>query len=84
MLVPTYQSTLYHIPEDSDIYQHNCDKTQMLHTCKYPYTHAYTHSETQLPSFKPCPSTTVLSPDITHHLFREAVNIPVIVSLPGP
>jgi len=57
----------------------------MLHTCKYPYVHAYTHLETQLPSFKTCPSTTELSPDIiVHHLFREAVSIPVITSLSGP
>jgi hypothetical protein len=44
----------------------------------------YTFRDTQLPSFKPCPPTTVLSPDITYHLFREAVNIPVIASLSGP
>lgn len=52
-------------------------ETQMLHTCKYPHVHAYTFRDTTT-------STTVLSPDITHHLLREAVNIPVIVSLPGP
>jgi hypothetical protein len=80
----TPQSTLHHIPEDFDIYQHNCEKLKCriqqipICTCLYTFRH------TQLPSFKPCPPNTVLSPDITYHLFREAVNIPVIASLSGP
>jgi hypothetical protein len=48
--------------------------------CTWLYIFRYT----QLLSFKPCSSTTVLSPDITHHLLREAVNIPVIASLSVP
>jgi len=38
MLVPTYQSTLHHIPEDLDIYQHNCVK---LKCCIHANTHMY-------------------------------------------
>jgi len=34
--LPTYQSTLHHIPEDLDIYQHNCEKLKC-------YIHANTH-----------------------------------------
>jgi len=48
--------------------------------CTWLYIFRYT----QLLSFQPCSSTTVLSPDITHHLFREAVNIPVTASLSDP
>jgi hypothetical protein len=38
MFVPTYQSTLHHIPEDLDIYQHNCAK---LKCCIHANTHMY-------------------------------------------
>ena len=38
MLVPTYQSTMHHIPEDLDIYQHNCEK---LKCCIHANTHMY-------------------------------------------
>ena len=54
-------------------------ETQMLHTCKYPYVHDYTFSET-------CNYQALnlyASSDITHHLFREAVHIPVIANLSG-